>query len=200
LLQSGICLKQVEEEQSLGGGMRFSNAPSWEALEDLVRARQAELGWQPADLEAVRRPPLALFQLASEGVPPLLLGLARQCPGSRPVHRGCCRRCVSDTSQANTYAAGLASRDTPSSSRLQGPTNPLALRRTFGQAGEPEVKLYRRAQHALASASRLPPRCHMRLAYERVHAKLDAGCVQRTAAHRQWGQRGRAVRDARGAC
>ena len=27
---------------------------------------------------------------------------------------------------------------------LQGPTNPLALRRTFGQPGEPEVKLYRR--------------------------------------------------------
>ncbi len=29
---------------------------------------------------------------------------------------------------------------------LQGPTNPLALRRTFGKSGEPEVKLYRCAR------------------------------------------------------
>jgi hypothetical protein len=61
---NGICLKQVEEEQIFGGGMRFSDAPSWEALEALVQARQAELGWQPADLEAVRAPALALSQLA----------------------------------------------------------------------------------------------------------------------------------------
>ena len=35
---------------------RFSDAPSWEALEALVHARRQELGWHPPDLEAVRGP------------------------------------------------------------------------------------------------------------------------------------------------
>lgn len=34
--------------------MRFSDAPSWEALEEQVKARQEELGWQPPNLETVR--------------------------------------------------------------------------------------------------------------------------------------------------
>ncbi|KAK9819179.1 hypothetical protein WJX81_001160 [Elliptochloris bilobata] len=62
--------------QDLDCSLHFSDAPSWEALEAMVNARQQELGWQPPDLET-------------------------------------------------------------------GPTNPLALRRTFNQPGEPEVKLYR---------------------------------------------------------
>ena len=36
--------------------MRFSDAPSWEALEALVHARRQELGWHPPDLETVRGP------------------------------------------------------------------------------------------------------------------------------------------------
>ncbi len=78
-------------------------------------------------------------------------------------------------------AAGLASRGTPSSSRAQGPTNPLALRRTFGQAGEPEVKLYRRALHALAPASWLPPGCRVHLVHKWISAAfmLQAVCGAR---------------------
>ncbi len=180
--------------------MRFSDAPSWEALEDLVRAQQAELGWQPADLEAVRRPPLALFQLASECVPPLFIGagqavswLASGAPGfaagAAYLHVTGKQLCCWAGQPRHPFVLALAGPDKPAGSAA----HVRAGRRARGEALQ--------ARPACAGIS-LPAatRCHMRLAYERVHVNLAAGCVQRTAAHRQWGQRGQAVRDARGAC
>jgi len=40
--------------QEFDSSVRFSDAPSWEALEALVKAKQEELGWQPPNLETVR--------------------------------------------------------------------------------------------------------------------------------------------------
>ena len=52
-LLGSSCTALQEGGQGFDSALRFSDAPSWEALEALVQARQQELGWQPPDPETV---------------------------------------------------------------------------------------------------------------------------------------------------
>lgn len=58
---------------------RFSDAPSWEALEALVHARRQELGWHPPDLETVRGPPCRSGLACESAVLSVVLPKLLQC-------------------------------------------------------------------------------------------------------------------------
>lgn len=100
------------------------NAPSWEELQQLVDSRREALGVFPAD------------PVTASGLGPGGRVGARTAPACRAL-----------ALRALHVYAVLPREEGASTSDcgwlLQGPANPHALKRTFGQPGEPQIKLYR---------------------------------------------------------
>ena len=97
----------------------------------MVNEKAKELNWQQPDLEEVCMHqidvPAACFVLPDGPVMLIHQMLSVFCHASFLTAIHLCR------------STGHAEQLT----HMQGPTNPLALRRTFGQTGQPRVKLYR---------------------------------------------------------
>ena len=118
---------QIQSSSPDYGAKNFSdNAPSWSTLQNMVEDRARELDWQQPDLEEVcgnssRKPMQTKSHTCTTHIEP---------PASSCLQK-----------QVATSGPGILSQQGPVN--MQGPTSPLALKRTFGQSGQPRVKLYR---------------------------------------------------------